>query len=97
MKKRSALLSVVVLIALALSLGRARAQETLRTFTISPATIPVNLNPGERTEGKLKISNDGDTPLTFNTSVRDFAVKDNIGTPEILPADSLSNKYSSLS
>lgn len=73
------------------------AQETERTFTISPPAVQVQLDPGKQTEGKLKIINDGNTALIFKTSVQDFIVKDDNGTPFILPPDTLSNKYSGAS
>ncbi len=73
---------------------KAYAQETLRSFTITPPGIEVNLNPGERSEGKLKLVNDGSTPLTFKVTTQDFIVEDSEGTPKILPPNTLSNKYS---
>ncbi|MEK9208111.1 MAG: hypothetical protein AAB922_06495, partial [Patescibacteria group bacterium] len=75
----------------------ARAQETSRTFTISPPTVQAELDPGQQTQGTLKIINDGDSPLVFQTSTQDFIVKDDDGTPYILPPDTLSNKYSGAS
>lgn len=93
------LLSIIFISgALATSLANTvSAQEALRTFTISPPTVQVSLNPGESTEGKLKIINDGSTSLNFNTDIKDFIVEDNEGTPKILPENSLSNKYSAAS
>jgi hypothetical protein len=77
-----------------ISAPAAAAQESIRAFTISPPAIEVRLSPGEKTEGVLKIINDSSEPLTFTTTMQDFIVKDNIGTPQILPPDTLSNKYS---
>lgn len=73
------------------------AQEALRTFTISPPTVEVNLAPGDHKEGTIKIINDSTEALTFTTTIQDFVVKDNTGTPYILPPDTLSNKYSGAS
>jgi hypothetical protein len=73
------------------------AQELVRTFTISPPAVQVNLDPGARVEGTLKLVNDGNDPLSFQTSVQDFTVKDDEGTPNILPPNTLSNKYSGAS
>lgn len=100
MKRRSAILSIFSLALFALlmvAMGKARAQEQVRTFTIAPPAVQVALDPGKTSEGKLKIINDGDTPLTFNTSIQDFTVKDDAGTPVILPPNTLSNKYSGAS
>jgi hypothetical protein len=72
----------------------ALAQEAIRAFTISPPAIEAKLSPGDKAEGTLKIINDSSEPLTFTTTLQDFIVKDNIGTPQILPPDTLSNKYS---
>ncbi|MCL5435286.1 MAG: hypothetical protein M1405_02770 [Patescibacteria group bacterium] len=73
---------------------RARAQETFRTYTISPPTVSQKLDPGQTAEGTLKVINDTDHDLTFTTAVKDFIVEDTIGTPVFLPNNSLSNKYS---
>lgn len=94
------LISIFVLASLFMilySVHALHAQEAERTFTISPPDVKTELDPGKQTEGKLKIINDGDSALTFKTSVQDFIVKDDIGTPYILPPDSLSNKYSAAS
>lgn len=96
MRKKLSII-ILALTALTFSVNQANAQEALRTFTISPPTVQVTLSPGESTEGKLKIINDGSTSLNFTTSIRDFIVEDNIGTPKILPQNTLSNKYSGAS
>ncbi len=67
---------------------------TQRTFTISPPTAEVKLDPGTKKEGVIKLINDSSTPLTFDVVMRDFIVKYVEGTPDILPPDTLSNKYS---
>ncbi len=74
------------------------AQETPpRSIVISPPTIEHSLNPGERAEGVLKITNNGNTDLTFSANVHDFIVEDKNGTPTILTDDTLSEKYSGAS
>ncbi len=70
------------------------AQENPRIITIVPPSIERSLNPGETAEGILKVVNDSNEPLTFDAVVRDYIVSDNKGTPEILPPDTISNKYS---
>lgn len=76
------------------------AQEGLsptRSIVISPPTIEHKLNPGERAEGVLKITNSGNTDLTFSANIHDFIVEDKNGTPTILTDDTLSEEYSGAS
>lgn len=68
-----------------------------RTMTIVPPSIAVTLDPGGISEGKLKVINDSDTPLTFNAVMRDFVVQDSNGTPSVLPPDSVVDKRFSAS
>lgn len=75
----------------------ANAQEQVRSFTISPPTLTVPTAPGKSAEGVMKIRNETDSPVTFTARVQDFIVSDTRGTPTILPADTLSNKYSASS
>lgn len=73
------------------------AQEELppsRSLVISPPTIEHTLNPGERAEGVLKVTNNGNTDLTFSANIHDFIVEDKNGTPIILTDDTLADKYS---
>jgi hypothetical protein len=72
----------------------ALAQETQRTYTIVNPQIKVTLDPGGRSEGTTKVINQTDAPLTFNLNVQDFTVTDNFGTPNVLPPNTLSKKYS---
>lgn len=75
----------------------AYGQETVRIITISPPTAPHTLNPGDKTEGRVKITNYGEKALTFAVSVEDFIVEDKKGTPTILPPNTLNKKYSGAS
>lgn len=75
----------------------ALAQQSPRSIVISPPTIEHTLNPGERAEGILKVTNNGSTDLTFSANVHDFIVEDKNGTPTILTTDVLSEKYSGAS
>jgi len=68
-----------------------------RSIVISPPTIEHTLNPGERAEGILKVTNNGTTDLTFSANIHDFIVEDKNGTPTILTDDTLSEKYSGAS
>jgi hypothetical protein len=98
--KRIGLLTVLLLATGYLILNTAPAalaQETQRTYTITPPTITQKLNPGQNAEGVLKVYNNTDQSLTFTTSIKDFIVEDTLGTPQFLPNNTLSNKYSAAS
>lgn len=45
----------------------------------------------------MKVINDSTEPITFTVSIQDFIVVDNNGTPNLLPPDTLSGKYSAAS
>ncbi len=97
--KKSALLAAfpVILYTFFLILNTppaARAQESLRSMTITPPTVSQTLDPGGRAEGTMKLINDTDVPLTFQATVRDFMVEDNFGTPTLLPPSTLSRRFS---
>ena len=69
--------------------------QVAETITISPPTLTLNVNPGDKKEGTLALINDSDTDLTFVTGVYDFIVQDKNGTPAILPKGTIENdKYS---
>jgi hypothetical protein len=98
--RKSALLLLIPLLAtlyLLLNTGLALGQASTRVITIVPPTREIALNPGEKTEGTLKVINDSSEPITFNATVRDYVVNDKAGTPDILPPNTLSNKYSAAS
>ena len=80
-----------------LSTSALRAQETIRTMTITPPTAEFSLNPGQTTEGQMKITNDSPNPITFNVGVQDYIVVDTLGTPNILAPNTLNSKYSAAS
>jgi hypothetical protein len=86
--------ALLILILLVLPFQKANAQTLVRGFTVSPPAIEVKLAPGEKVEGVAKVINDSGDAVTFGTSLQDFIVKDNLGVPQILPPDTLSNKYS---
>jgi hypothetical protein len=91
----STFLFVVLLFALcSLHLPPVFADDSFRSITIVPPTIEKTLNPGDKTEGILKVINDTDTAITFNAQVQDFVVDDTQGTPNLLPPNTLSQKYS---
>jgi hypothetical protein len=77
--------------------GVATAQEVQRTFTVVNPAIVQNLNPGDTAEGTTKVINDSTVPLTFSVGVQDYIVVDGKGTPNILPPNTLNNKYSAAS
>ena len=72
----------------------ARAQESQRTITIVPPSANLSLNPGDKTEGILKVINDSSSSITFTASTQDFIVEDTKGTPDFLPQDTLGKPYS---
>lgn len=82
---------------LAFSFDKARAQEATRTFTIVPPTAMHTLDPGGKAEGVMKVINDSNETLTFTATVHDFDVSDTKGTPNFLPDNTLSAKYSAAS
>ena len=76
---------------------RASAQSEVRTITIIPPSVNVNLDPGGKTEGEMKIVNDSSEPLAFKVEVQDFIVVDTVGTPNFLLPNTLNKKYSAAS
>lgn len=77
-----------------LTVAKVKAQEQIRTFTITPPTVEQNLNPGQNAEGVMKVINDSPSPLSFTVITQDFIVEDTKGTPELLPPNTLNKKYS---
>ena len=75
-------------------LNNAGAQESPRILTIDPPSKELHLNPGDKTEGVLKLINDGSTEITLTVSAQDFIVEDTHGTPTVLPAGTLSKRFS---
>jgi hypothetical protein len=78
-------------------LTNAQTQTGQRTFTIIPPTESITTNPGGTKEGVMKIVNDSDEAVTFTISIQDYVVIDTAGTPNLLPPNTLSNKYSASS
>lgn len=77
--------------------GIAAAQEIQRSYTVINPQIEIKLDPGLNTEGTTKVINETNSPLTFNLSVQDYIVVDTNGTPNLLPPNTLNNKYSAAS
>jgi len=73
-----------------------RAQAS-RSFTISPPSLAFTLEPGEKTEKIIKITNNSTEPLEFVANTVDFIVKDKAGTPELLPVGQIETKYAASS
>lgn len=73
---------------------RASAQETQRTITVINPAITISLAPGGYTEGKTAVINDSSVPVKFNLGIQDYIVTDTIGTPNLLPPNTLNSKYS---
>lgn len=96
-KKISFLMLFLLLTSYVLLLTRVYSQETVRTITITPPTAAVKLDAGKTTEGQMKIINDSPNPITFSVNVQDYIVVDTLGTPNILPPNTLNNKYSAAS
>jgi hypothetical protein len=72
---------------------KASAQAS-RSITIVPPNVQFTLDPGQKTEGTMKIINESDEPITFNASVRDYIVVDTRGTPNFLPPNTLDPQHS---
>lgn len=70
------------------------AQESQRKITISPPTVEKKVNPADRKEGMLKVTNGSDISVTYKAVVRDFVVDNPDGIPHVLVGDTLSTKYS---
>lgn len=84
---------IIATISLFLLSSYVKAQ-TARTLTIIPPSVPISIDPGKQTEGEMKIINDSSSEITFEVDIQDFIVVDNIGTPNLLPPNTLNNKYS---
>ena len=93
---KPAIISATLLVVFSI-IGVATAQEIQRTITLVNPTIEQKLDPGGYAEGKTKIINDSSGPLTFKVGVQDFIVTDTLGTPNLLPPDTLNTKYSAAS
>ena len=76
-----------------LSVPSAHAQ-SVRTMTVVPPTVQLELEPGETAEGTMKLINDSDQLLNMSVLMQDFIVDNKQSVPNILPPDALSNKYS---
>lgn len=92
----SAFVFVLSFVFCAFNLNIAYAQE-IRSYTVSPATVEKELSPGQSAEGVLKVINNSPETLNFEVTLRDFVVDDTIGTPNILPPNTLSPKFSAAS
>ncbi|MCL5439028.1 MAG: hypothetical protein M1268_03495 [Patescibacteria group bacterium] len=79
---------------LTFNLSTASAQETVRTFTVVPPAVEKSFDPGQATEGVMKVINDSSEVLSFTVEAQDFIVEDSKGTPTILPSNTLSKKFS---
>ena len=84
---------MAILVLLLSFVKTANAQEMMRSITINP-TVAHALNPGQNAEGTINLINNGASPLTFSVDLRDFIIVDKNGTPNLLPPDSLNQKYS---
>ncbi|MBI5044692.1 MAG: hypothetical protein HZC02_02095 [Candidatus Levybacteria bacterium] len=71
---------------------------TARSITITPPSLPFTVNPGEKKEGVLGLINESNDDIVFSVVIYDMIVEDNQGTPEFLPAGTISsNKYAASS
>lgn len=88
------LASVLITTALVFVVSSYALAQTVRTLTIIPPSFSVSLDPGKTTEGEMKIVNDSSEEVTFEVDIQDFIVVDTTGTPNLLPPNTLNNKYS---
>lgn len=96
-KKTSILSLLGIAVLSSLSIAAVTHAQEVRTMTVIPPTVSVEVDPGEYTEGVMKIVNESSEPLTFTAIMQDFVVDNTQGIPNILPPDTLSNKYSAAS
>jgi hypothetical protein len=97
---KSILLYSVISACLILSAKVIFAQDnTERSIIISPPTFTESFNPGDRKEGKMKITNTSpNDTITFKAVMRDFIVEDTIGTPLInVNLDTVKSKFAASS
>jgi len=74
-----------------------RAQATLG-LTAIPPRLEITVNPGEVITKEIKIRNESNTEKSISTSVRDFIVTDDLGTPlQIETTDQSSNRWTASS
>lgn len=71
--------------------------QQVRTMTIVPPTVEQTLNPGDKAEGTMKVINNSNEPISIKVETQDFIVNDTQGTPQLLPPNTLSGKYSASS
>lgn len=76
-----------------LTMPQAHAQ-SVRNMTVVPPTIQATVTPGETVEGRMKLINDSTEALSLSVIMQDFVVDNKNSVPNILPPNSLSNKYS---
>ena len=88
------LFAIAVIGLLGLFTHVAKAQEAQRTITIVPPSESLTVNPGDRSEGVLKVINDSSDTLTFTASTQDFIVNDTNGTPDFVSKDTFGKPYS---
>ncbi len=91
------LYTLIFILFLLSNAAKANAQEIQHTFTIVPPTVEVSLNPGQKTEGILKVINDSTNPLTFTASVDDFIVDNPNGIPNLLSNNTFPKRFSAAS
>lgn len=94
MKKTAQQLLLLFLLSLAVSQVKSVKAQDTQSFTISPPSLKFELNPGEKIEKSIKVTNNTDTAVIFFANIQDFIVTDKQGTPELLPRDSdLDNRF----
>jgi hypothetical protein len=91
------ILVVTISLFVVAAINQVRAQSATRTVTVTPPTVSVKGDPGYYTEGTMGVINESDSPITFRAEMHDFIVEDTIGTPEILPPNTLMKTYSAAS
>lgn len=94
--KRNLFIALILCMVISV-VGVAFAQEIQRTYTLINPSISHTLAAGEKAEGTTKIINQANTPLIFKVGVQDYIVSDTKGIPQLLPPNTLNNKYSAAS
>ena len=74
-----------------------KADASALSLTISPPTATYTMNPGETTQGVIKLINNTPSVISFQARLNDFIVEDSKGTPIMLSPDTFSSRFSASS
>ncbi len=84
--------SAIFIVLLVVFPEKASASEL--SLTISPPIATHSLNPGETTQGVIKLTNNTPAAISFEAVLNDFIVEDSKGTPVMLDPNTFSSRFS---